>query len=391
MRTVALLAVPLTAALLIPGPPAVAAPSGVVVVSATEQGILTSTPGTIVARDVGASTRLNGQIRWVFGDTLFTRSSGTPQNPADDWRSATHATSPLVANPWRLTDVIDSATGVPHQLLPYTSEELAYNRASGDPGDRRAVWPTSIIARDNTRAQIIYSEMQIRPENELAYTNLGVGIADFTAGRTAATRSGLLFTGTDFRFGSSGGLYDSATTTLYLYDCYNRAAFDYPCRLARVSLRNSAGAIDWNRTKIKNNYRAAVRATDGAVSWTADLTRANEIVQGSATGWSVAWNPGLSKYVAVLNVPLTSRIELRTAPAPEGPWSDPLAVLPGQAPTCFPTWLICADYAVQQHPELAVNGSGTSTIYLTYARPMYSAASPFRLDLNVAQVKLALG
>ncbi|MEU4422386.1 hypothetical protein AB0F81_17300 [Actinoplanes sp. NPDC024001] len=387
MRTVAFLSSLVLAAPLLPAAPALAAPPGVVVVSAVEQGILTSTPGTIVARDVAASTRLNGQIRWVFGDTLYRRSSGAPVHPADDYRSATHATSPLIANPWRLTNVLDAGTGVPHQLLPHTAVELAYNRERNDPSDRYALWPTSIVARDSTRAQIIYSRMLVQP-GELDYVDLGVGIADLTAGQNTATRSGLLFSGAEFRFGASGGLYDSATTTLYLYQCWNRADYDYPCRLARVSLRNDAGVVDWNRTKVKSNYRAAVRAPGGAISWTPDLTQATEIVQGSPTGWSVAWNPGLGKYVAFLNVPLTSRIELRTAPAPEGPWSEPLAVLPGQAPSCLPGTLICADYAVQQHPELAVHGTGTSTVYLTYARPAYSTAAPYRLDLNVVQVKL---
>jgi hypothetical protein len=52
---------------------------------------------------------------------------------------------------------------------------------------------------------------------------------------------------------------------------------------------------------------------------------------------------------------------------------------------------LCVDYAVQQHAELAVNGTGTSTVYLTYARPNYSAATPFRGDLDVVGVNLQLG
>jgi hypothetical protein len=369
--------------------PAQAAPAGVVVSAATEQGILHDSPGSIAGRDVGASTRLNGQVRWVFGDTLYTRTSGTPANPADDWRSATHATS-TTSNPWQLTNVLDTATGVPYQLLPYTSDELAYNRASGDPGNRYALWPASIVARSTTQAQIVYSKMLIQP-GELAYTNVGVGIASLTAGATAATRNALVFTGSDFRFGSSGGFLDKDGTTLYLYDCWNRAVFDYPCHLARVSVLNSAGAVDWNRTSVRANYRAAVRAADGTVTWSTDLSQANEVVQGSTTGWSAAWNPGLSKYVAFLSVPLSNQIVLRTADHPEGPWSDPVTVINGQTPNCFPGTALCIDYAVQQHAELAVNATGTSTVYLTYARPNYSTATPYRADLNVVRVDLRLG
>ena len=196
--------------------PAVAAPPGVVVAATAEQGILHDSPGNILGRDVGASAKLDGKVRWVFGDTLFTRT-GTPSNPADDWRSATHATSAL-SNPWQLTNVLNTTTGVPYQLLPYTSAELSYNRASGDPANRYALWPSSIVTRSTTQAQVIYSKVLIQP-GELQYTNVGVGIANLTAGATAATRPALLFTGSDPRFGASGGFLDRNGTTLYLYDC----------------------------------------------------------------------------------------------------------------------------------------------------------------------------
>jgi hypothetical protein len=386
MRRILLLAFTVVLGVAATAGPAAAAPPGVVVVSTAEQGILRDSPGTILGRDVGASTRLDGRVRWVFGDTLFIRSAGTPANPADDWRSATHATSSL-SNPWQLTNVLDTGTGVPYQVLPYTSAELAYNRDSANPSNRYALWPSSIITRSTTRAQIIYSSVLIG-EGELNYTNVGVGIAELTAGANAATRSGLLFTGDDPRFGASGGFLDRDGTTLYLYDCWLRGTFDYPCRVARVSVRTASGAIDWNRTKVRANYRAAVRNADGSIGWSPTLSSATEVVQGSTTGWSVAWNAGVGKYVAFASVPLTDRIELRTADRPEGPWSDAAPVATGLAPSCWPGTLICNDYAVQQHAELAVHGSGTSTVYLTYARPMYSTASPFRGDLNVVRVNL---
>jgi hypothetical protein len=335
---------------------------------------------------VGASTRLAGKVHWVFGDTLYGRTSGQPEHPADDWRSATHATA-SPSNPWSLHDIADPSTGVPAQLLPYTAEELAYNRASGDPSRRYALWPSSIVATTGQQAQILYTKVLIQP-GELNFQTVGVGVADLTADADTATRdlarepSGLVF-------GGSGAVVDKAGQTLYLYDCWNRATFDYPCRVARVSVRGSDGTLDWNRTKNRANYEAAVRAADGTVTWTTDLAAATEVVNGSTTGWSVAWNPGLGHYLAVYNVPLSDRIQLRTAQRPEGPWTDPIDVFTGQTPSCPPGTLLCMDYAAQQHPELATRTARGSTIYVTYARSRYTPQTPFAMDINATEVVLS--
>jgi len=364
-----------------------------VVVSVVEQGALRSAPAVVFGRDVAASTRLAGKVHWVFGDTLYARTSGQPEHPADDWRSATHATS-WSWNPWSLRDVADTSTGVPAQLLPYTAEELAYNRAGGDPGNRYALWPSSIVATTREQAQILYTKVLIQP-GELNYRTVGVGIADLAAGVDTATRdlsgepSGLLFHDGDPSFGGSGAFLDKDGQTLYLYDCWIRATFDYPCRLARVSARAADGTLDWDRTKTRANYEAAVRRPDGTVNWTTDLAQATEVVNGSTTGWSVTWNRGLGRYLAVYNVPLSDHIQLRTAPRPEGPWSDPIDVFTGQPPSCPPGTELCMDYAAQQHPELATHTSWGTTIYVTYARNRYTPETPFAMDVNATKVVLS--
>ena len=74
--------------------------------------------------------------------------------------------------------------------------------------------------------------------------------------------------------------------------------------------------------------RAAWRFYDGS-GWSSDLARARPILARVEGGLgSVAWNDHLGAYVSGINDICTggSRFLMRTAPRPEGPWSEPAVV-----------------------------------------------------------------
>jgi hypothetical protein len=77
---------------------------------------------------------------------------------------------------------------------------------------------------------------------------------------------------------------------------------------------------------------------------------------------SVHFSAYLGAFVAFYMVPTTSRMALRLAPRPEGPWSGPLTFADG-LPALDGSW----DYALIAHPELAREGGRVE--YLTYFRP----------------------
>jgi hypothetical protein len=95
---------------------------------------------------------------------------------------------------------------------------------------------------------------------------------------------------------------------------------------------------------------------------------------------NVSWNDYLQKYVAVYNHPLSGDVMMRTAPAPEGPWSaevmafEALAPAAGQGPI---------DDA-QAHPEY--NANGGQTMLVTYTR----GTGPFRSEERLVSVQLQL-
>ncbi len=104
---------------------------------------------------------------------------------------------------------------------------------------------------------------------------------------------------------------------------------------------------------------AAWRFFDGA-DGSPDPSRAKELFPGAATEMSVS--PLGRGFAAVYSAPfLSPDILVRTAPAPEGPWSEARAVY--RAPDAgWKKGYFC--YAAKAHPELA---SGPNELVITYA------------------------
>jgi hypothetical protein len=141
-----------------------------------------------------------------------------------------------------------------------------------------------------------------------------------------------------------GALIDSGN--LYAYACEG-GGLSAPCKLARVPVDRALDRSQWT-------------FWNGA-AWVVDWHAAKSVFSGGPLG-SVHFSPYLQKFVAYYVTPLKNTLNLRTAPRPEGPWSDELSFGEGSAALDF-TW----DYGLMAHPELARNGGKNE--YLSYFQP----------------------
>ena len=312
------------------------------VTSATDLGKLADTAAPNLLRDGGASILLGGRVLWTFGDTIFS----PPAVDGSQLRSNTAALA-QVASPLAVTEPLD-AKGAPQQFVPFTAAEAAYNTQSGKPDERYALWPGAMVPIDANRALVFVDRLKVHPGG-LNFEDLSTDLAVVTAGSTTSTRAGALFAVPEALF-NHGAVVSG--DRVYLYACTPGAL----CKVARAPLAQAQS-------------RSAYEFYTGS-DWSADITRAVKTVPGSTSGFSVIFSTALGRFVAASTPGFSAEVELRTAPAPEGPWSDP--VVAWTAPSAI--------YAVYLHPELA---SGTDLV-VSYSR----STGSFTGEIRVIEVGL---
>jgi hypothetical protein len=321
--------------------------------SATDVGALAQTEDWL--RDGGQSALVGSRIVWVFGDTLFPQVASDGEHLRSSSSAWSDPSDPLV-----LHDPVD-ADGLPVQLIPFDALETAYNDLSGKPDDRIAVWPTSLLARPDGSAAVFFREVHVTP-GRLHLSVVGSGIATLPPGGEVVVRDPApLFHEPDPVF-SSGAV--EAGGFVYLYGCDRIEGVRFGCRVARAP---SAGIHD----------RSAYTFWDGS-RWSGDVADAAFSLEGPSGAPSVSWNRWLGSYLAVYALGLTSRVMMRMAPRPEGPWSDPVEAFVG-----LPTQPNTANYAALEHPELSTDGG--RTVAITYFHPV----GQFRGEFRLVRVRLA--
>lgn len=340
----------LALALLLPacGDPPALAPA-----ATRELGALAWDP-RISGRDGGYSARVGDRVLFVFGDT----SAEKAPDALPGFLNNTACTTPdLDASDglFPLDEHLEER-GYPHEFLPLTDAELAHEAAHngpdcGDACEGVALWPGPVIP-DPARGRVLvfYAKLLQRP-GPLDVTVVGTSIAVWDEDLpTHATRPlvapdsdepTLLFPAGDLEM-AAAALVDG--DDLLAYACEGRG-FDKPCRLARAPLADPLTRGAWR-----------FLARDGA--WSTDASDAVELFQG-APMMTVHHKPEHDLYVAVYAEPGGTRILLRTAPAPEGPWSDPADLHHPRKPLAESSM-----YGALMHPELARDGGATD--YLTY-------------------------
>lgn len=320
----------------------------------SELGALRWDPA-VAGRDGGYSVQVNERALWVFGDTGGRTPPGhhgyannTACVTADD--DARDGLFPMV-------ELLDD-DGYLFEFLPLTADEAAYEAEHGDPakcGDACegvALWPGPAI-HDPARGRVLvfYAKLYQRP----GYLNIdvvGSSIAvwdDSLVGgavrpqlRAGSDEPTLLFVGDDPQL-ATAALVEGET--LLAYACGGGDdGFDQPCVLARAPLADPLRREAWE-------FRG-----DGG--WSSDHRDAATLFHG-APMMTVHWNAHASVFVATYAAPGGNEVMIRSAPRPEGPWSDELEIHTGRAPLAG-----SGMYGALMHPELSRSGGRVE--YLSY-------------------------
>lgn len=290
-------------------------------------------------RDAGYSGRVGEQILWVFGDTF----TGDLADPIA-FSSATAGWS-RPADPFVLTETVDEATGAPVQFFPFFAGEKAFQVAHRDPpeccrmsadcpADRRycacppgtdcasriAIWPGDVIPLGDRSAMVFYEQLFIGVA-PYDFRHLGTGLARVREGATVAARvmnergdPVFTFRGAEPNFFRAVAVEEGDAAFVYAYAAVGPEVCASDLLIARVPRDRLA-------------ERRAYRFWNGA-AWVADLAAAAPILNGVPEKLgSVVWNDYLGAFVSGHSGLCTGgRFHIRSAPRPEGPWSEPRVV-----------------------------------------------------------------
>ncbi len=344
-------------------------PPDLAVKNVTELGPMPEHP-FIRGRDGGYSAFVFGRSVWVYGDTVLETADAQGSNWHNNsfqWTEDLDAADGLSG-----FETSEDAAGAPREFLPQTVEEHAYNQAHrGDPcqetpcGARWALWPSALVwDAGQQRAIAFYSKIHAEP-GDFNFYGVGSSLAVWSRFEDLPVRpelspgSGeptLLFAGDEPSFGSAA-VIDGGW--LYAYAC-QMEGFSKPCRLARV-------------TPAQVTERSAWEFYAGQGQWSLEISRAEPVFEGNDI-LSVSYNPHLQRFLAVYNQPMDHRVMVRTAPAPEGPWSGALEAFATLTPEGDPDGWI---YDAQAHREFEQEGGRIQ--YVSYSRSTGFLQSEVRL------------
>jgi len=256
-------------------------------------GIQPQSPA-IFGRDGAYSARVGDDVLWVYGDTFS--SAGLFSSTAAIGR---------VDDPLAFEDSLSADAG-PQQFIPYTPDEVQFN-AAGGVDNRIALWPLGAIATGRHTAVVPFIKLIVR--GTLDYTILGTGVAAVHI-RSPKSRIRLrVVRDRDLLFGPDEPLYRPVFTKRVANRNY--VYFYSPdSKVARVPLR---------RLHVRRDYQF----WDGS-RYMSDASAARAVAQANLN--TISFDAHLGRYLSTSSRFWSNLLELRTAPAPEGPWSDPTIV-----------------------------------------------------------------
>lgn len=269
---------------------------------------------------------------WFFGDTLVGRWDSGGRRKIE--RMPANSSAMVVNSDW-ITGFSQatfmSATGMGGDPHSAPGEIL---HVAGRPAGRR-LWPLD-VAYVGEKLWLWFVEIEATGKGPLDFKVTGVGAARWVH------EPRWLFEAKDVVWGANAPLYGSSVLThagkVYLY------AGGSPTRLARVAPEQVADLSAheyWTGQGWSKNAAAAAA------------------LPGSGPELSVRANPYLGGFVMVYTPPFGKTIDLRFAPAPEGPWSGAR-----QIARCQPVDEVAMFYGAKQHAELDTEGG--RRIVITY-------------------------
>lgn len=328
-------------------------------------------------RDAGNSSRIGSRIIWVFGDTITL--SGFPSSTAA-WSSP--------ERPLELSERVD-AKKAPMQFFPFSPEELEFENAHATPPEcctnvtdcpaerlychcpadtdcavRIALWPGDVIETGPTSGAVLYEKLVVGAA-PYDFRHLGTGLARVKEGDAVAVRvtdeSGLpalVFKHPEPNFLRAVAVPEADGAFVYVYAAVGDQVCLSDLLIGRVPLE-------------RMGERGAYTFWDGS-AWVSDLGAAAPILGGVPEKLgSVVWNDYFGRYLSGFTSLCTggSKFHFRTAPRPEGPWSEP--VILDLAPIGTPS----DAYAGLLHPAL---GRGRQ-MTISYYHPLPEIVGEIRL------------
>jgi hypothetical protein len=349
---------------------------GIAIVQVKDLGPIPVNPD-IVGRDGAYSAIFQGNSVWLYGDTFLARPN------AEDFT--------LISDSWSFTTDLNAqgglggfkertdSAGAPAMILPETATEQAFNQAhnvnecSAQPcGARWALWPMSITVDPAANRALIFYQVVSALPGAFNFQGIGESVATWQSLSALPVRPAfnppivpghpdLMFTEDEPTFGSASMIRNG---TLYVYGCgIPGSGSDKGCRLAKVDPAQAQNRAAWT-------YFA------GNGGWSAQIADAVPVFTGGPGILSVAWNAFLKKYVAVYSASFSQSVMIRTAPNPEGPWSDEIVAFQAMAPASGNV------YDAHAHSEYDLTGG--QTFFVSYSR----ATGEFSSEVRLVSVKV---
>ncbi len=343
---------------------------GMAIVEVKDLGPIPTNPD-ILGRDGAYSALFQGNSVWLYGDTFLAKPNAENFTLiSDSWSYTTDLNAQDGLGGFR--EHTDSA-GAPEMILPETAAEQAFNQAhnanhcAAQPcGARWALWPMSITVDPAANRALIFYQVVSALPGAFNFQGIGESVATWQSLSAAPVRPvfhppmvadhpDLIFGENDPAFGSASLMVGGA---LYVYGCgISDNSSDRGCRLAKVDPAQAQN-------------RAAWEFYAGNGTWSSNLADAAPVFSG-ANILSVAWNGFLKKYVAVYSPSFSQNVIIRSAPAPEGPWSDAIVAFQALRPVSGNV------YDAHAHPEYDLNSG--QTFFVSYSRATGEFSSEVRL------------
>ncbi len=327
----------------------------------------TRNPHEMIGQDGAYSIPLGTETLWFFGDTLIGARvpgeslwypGGMPVGHSDmsgkgTIRRMLNNTGLLLADRdardgFHSFRYLCDAVGDLRCLIPLEGDE--------DP-DWDRIWCLHGIALGG---RLILSFIKVRMLNEgpfpvnfdIVGSGLAVGdAASFEFMRVKRGGSSILWGAGDPHF-ATAFLRDAQSGWVYAYGARHDGAGGQDCYIARIQpeLVDDADA-----------YEFLVGRTP---DWSRDIGGVVPVFSGMPNELSVSYNSYLSSYLAVHSLLLTGDIVGRTAPAPWGPWSDPMVLWRVRPERKLMLPYPPLIYAGKEHPELSREDG--RVLYITY-------------------------
>ncbi|MGB6725719.1 MAG: DUF4185 domain-containing protein [Terracidiphilus sp.] len=351
-------------------------PPGLTVVQATDLGAIPTNP-EILGRDGGYSALFDGNSVWLYGDTFLAKPN------AEDFT--------LISDSWSYTTDLNAqggiagfkektdSSGAPTMILPETAAEQAFNAAhdsnncQAQPcGARWALWPMSVTVDPATDQALIFYQVVSALPGDFNFQGIGESVATWQNLTAVPVRPTLnppiVSSHPDLLFGENEPNFGSASLmvngVLNVYGCgVPTIGLDEGCRLAKVDPAQAQNRSAWM-------FYA------GSGNWSSQDSNAVSVFEGDSI-LSVDWNSYLGLYVAVYSAPFSQNVMIRTAQAPEGPWSNETVAFVAKQPASGNV------NDAHAHAEYDLNGG--QTIFVSYSRGL---PTPFTSEVRLVELQL---